>query len=153
SFRTGLQIDMPLLLTVMTIATLGVVNLYSATSCYSDARANIYVSQINWIMVGMLFAIVVVAIDYRFFEQVAVVASLGGLLSLGRVFVLPTDIRGSSRWLQIASFTFQPSEFMKSLVILMVARLFHGETDPEPRTLVDLVLPLGSAVLPAIAVM
>ena len=73
SFRSGLQIDMPLLMGSVAIATLGVVNLYSATSAYlgADQRAglaDIYVSQIYWIVVGFLFGILVAAIDYRHFE-------------------------------------------------------------------------------------
>ena len=38
SFRSGLQIDMPLLISVVAVATLGVVNLYSATSAYMGAE-------------------------------------------------------------------------------------------------------------------
>jgi rod shape determining protein RodA len=101
----------------------------------------------------MLLSIVVVAIDYRFFERLAVVLYLGGFVLLGLVFVLAADIRGSSRWIQIGSFTFQPSEFMKILVILMVARSLHGDTDTEPRSLFDLAPPFLYVLGPAAAVM
>ena len=56
AFRSGPQIDMPLLIIVVAIATIGVVNLYSATSVYIHAGersglADIYVSQVYWIVV------------------------------------------------------------------------------------------------------
>jgi rod shape determining protein RodA len=126
SFRGGPVVDMPLLLSVVAIASLGVVNLYSATSYYVGAGeraglADVYVSQIYWIAVGFLFGILVAVIDYRHFERLASVLYLGGLVALGLVFVLGADIRGSARWIQIGTFTFQPSEFMKILVILTVA--------------------------------
>jgi rod shape determining protein RodA len=158
SYRGGPHVDMPLLLGLVAIATLGVVNLYSATSAYTDAGhrsglADIYVSQIYWIAVGILLAILVSAIDYRFFERIAVLTYLGGLVALGLVFVLAADIRGSSRWIQLGSFYFQPSEFMKIFVILAIAKHLHNEPKTEPRTLLDLALPAGITLAPVIAVM
>lgn len=158
TFRSGPQIDMPLLAAIVLIAILGVVNLYSATSVYLGAAhraglADIYVSQIYWIVVGFLFGIFVAAIDYRHFERLAAFLYLGGLIALGLVFVLGADIRGSARWIQVGTFNFQPSEFMKILVILMVARYLHNDPKTEPRTLVDLAVPIGYTVIPVVAVM
>lgn len=158
SFRSGMQVDMPLLLCIVAIATLGVVNLYSATSVYIDAGkraglAEIYVSQVYWIVVGGLLAITIAAIDYRHFERLAYFFYVGGLISLGLVFVLAADIRGSSRWIQLGSFTFQPSEFMKILVILAVAKTLHDDPKTEPRTLFDLAPAIGLTALPVGLVM
>jgi rod shape determining protein RodA len=157
SFRTGPQIDMPLLLGIVAISTLGVVNLYSATGVYIDTKqaglADIYVSQIYWIVVGTLLGILAAAIDYRHFERMATVFYLGGLISLGLVFVLGADIRGSSRWIRLGSFTFQPSEFMKILLVLAVAKFMHNDPKTEPRTLIDLAPPIALTMIPVIAVM
>jgi rod shape determining protein RodA len=145
-FRRGPAVDMPLLLGVVAIVTLGLVNLYSATSVYADTAtrarlADIYVSQVYWMVVGGLLAILVAAIDYRHYERFAGVLYAGGTLSLGLVFILGSDIRGSSRWIQLGSFTFQPSEFMKVLLVLMIARHVHNDSKTEPRTLIDLAIP------------
>jgi rod shape determining protein RodA len=157
SFRSGLQIDMPLLMGSVAIATLGVVNLYSATSAYlgADQRsglADIYVSQIYWIVVGFLFGILVAAIDYRHFERIIPVLYVGGLVSLALVFVFSAT-RGANRWISIGGFNFQPSEFMKVLVVLMVARHLHNDPKSEARSLVDLVLPALWTFIPVAAVM
>jgi rod shape determining protein RodA len=137
---------MPLLLGVVAIVTLGLVNLYSATSVYLDIQqrtrlADIYVSQVYWIVVGGLLAILVAAVDYRHYERLATVLYAGGLLSLVLVLILGSDIRGSSRWLQFGSFTFQPSEFMKIVLIFAIARHVHNDSKTEPRTLFDLAVP------------
>jgi rod shape determining protein RodA len=157
SFRSGPQIDMPLLLGIVAVATLGVVNLYSATSVFIDTKqaglADVYVSQIYWIVVGVLLAILVAAIDYRHLERLAWVLYLGGLVALALVFVLGADIRGSSRWIRLGSFTFQPSEFMKLLVIIMVAKFLHDDAKTEPRTLFDLAPPVLLTFVPVVAVM
>lgn len=157
SFRSGLQIDMPLLLGVVAIATMGVVNLYSATSPYMGAGeraglADIYVSQIYWIVVGFLLGILVAAIDYRHFERITPVLYIGGLVALALVFVFSAT-RGANRWITIAGFNFQPSEFMKIPVVLMVARHLHNDPKTEARTLVDLVLPAVWTFIPVAAVM
>lgn len=158
AFRSGPQIDMPLLIIVVAIATIGVVNLYSATSVYIHAGersglADIYVSQVYWIVVGGLLAIAVAAVDYRHFERLAYFLYLGGVIALLLVFVLGSDIRGSSRWIQIGSFNFQPSEFMKILLVLVVAKYLHNDPKTEPRNLWDLAVPLALTGVPAALVM
>jgi len=154
SFRGGPQIDMPLLLCSVAIATLGIVNLYSATSVYIEAGrraglADIYVSQVYWLVVGGLLAILAAAIDYRHLERLAYVFYFGGLVALMLVFVLASDIRGSARWIQVGSFNFQPSEFIKILLILVLAKHLHDDARTEPRRWVDLAIPIVLTLVPA----
>jgi rod shape determining protein RodA len=148
---------MPLMLAAVAIVTLGLVNLYSATSVYVESTqhsrlADNYVSQIYWVVVGALLAILAAAIDYRHYERLATFFYVGGMVSLGLVFILGNDIRGSSRWIEIGGFAFQPSEFMKIVVILVVARFVHNDPKLEPRTLVDLLPPIAVVLVPCIAV-
>jgi len=157
-FRGATGVDTPLLLVVMAIVTLGLVNLYSATSVFADDMqrvrlADVYTSQIYWIVVGTLLAIFVASIDYRSFERLAMVSYVGGLLALGLVFVLAKSIRGASRWIAIGSFNFQPSEFMKIVLILAIARWLHNDPKTEPRTLFDLGVPILLTLVPVAAVM
>ncbi|HYJ08251.1 MAG TPA: rod shape-determining protein RodA [Polyangiaceae bacterium] len=157
-FRRGPAVDMWLLLAVVLIVSAGLVNLYSATSVYADTEtrarlADIYVTQVYWMVVGGLLAIFVAAIDYRHYERFAGILYAGGLMSLGLVFILGTDVRGSSRWIQLGSFTFQPSEFMKVLLVLMVARHVHNDNKTEPRTLIDLAIPGLLILVPVVLVM
>jgi len=145
-FRRGPAVDMKLLFAVVVIVTAGLVNLYSATSVYADTEtrarlADIYVSQVYWMVVGGLLAILVAAIDYRHYERFAGILYAGGVFSCGLVFVLGSSTRGAVRWIQLGSFNFQPSEFMKVLLVLMMARHVHNDHKNEPRTLVDLAIP------------
>lgn len=158
SFRSGVHVDMPLLVGVVAIATLGVVNLYSATSPYigsvrRSGLADFYVSQIYWIVVGILCGILVAALDYRNFERLAYFFYAGGVASLCLVFVLGEGTRGATRWFKIGFFNYQPSEFMKVLIILVMAKYLHDDPKTEPRTVVDLVPPLALIALPVGLVM
>jgi rod shape determining protein RodA len=157
SFRAAPLIDMALMLAAVAIVTLGLVNLYSATSVYVESGqrsrlADNYVSQIYWVVVGALLAILAAAIDYRHYERLTTFLYVGGMISLAMVFILGNDIRGSSRWIEIGGFAFQPSEFMKIVVILVVARFVHNDPKLEPRTLVDLLPPLALTAVPCLAV-
>lgn len=147
------RLDWPLFLGVVFVAIAGVVNLYSATSPYMGSIADVYVSQVYWLVVGGLLAILLAVIDYRYLERVAYILYAGGLVALLLVWVLGADIRGSSRWVQIGSFNFQPSEFMKILLILAIARYLADDPKTEPRTLVDLAPPLLLTAVPTALVM
>ncbi len=52
-----------------------------------------------------------------------------GILLLVVVLVAGVTNRGATNWLEIAGFTFQPSEFVKLLFVLSIAALFHEGTN------------------------
>lgn len=157
AFRSNQKVDMPLLLVVVAITSIGVVNLYSATSAYVGASrhaalAGVYVSQIYWIVIGFLFATLLALIDYRHLGRIAPLLYVGGLVSLALLFAIAGDVRGATRWLSFGSFTFQPSEFMKPLVVLMVARHVQNDSKTEAKTLIDLFVPFVIMAVPMFAV-
>jgi rod shape determining protein RodA len=156
--RTRDVLDWPLLIAVLLIALVGVVNLYSATSVAKGGLADLYVTQIYWLVAGGIAAVVVAAIDYRHFERLAYVIYGGGILLLLLVFILGRDIHGAARWIDIGGkqrgFRFQPSEFMKIILAVSLAKYLHD--DPKVpvgpsgggRTLKDLVVPAVLAGIP-----
>jgi rod shape determining protein RodA len=103
--------------------------------------------------VGGLLAIGLSAMDYRFFERIAYVLYAGGIVALLLVWALGADIRGSARWIQIGGFNFQPSEFMKIILILVIARYLHNDPKVEPRTLLDFWRPAALTGVPVALVM
>ncbi len=150
--------DWPLFLVIVAIAIVGVVNLYSATSPYIDdprraGLADVYVQQVYWLVVGGLAGTLAAAIDYRTIQRMAYVLYVGGIASLLLVFVVASDVRGSARWINIGRFAFQPSEFMKILLILAIARRMASDSKAEARTLVDLLPAALLFMLPAALVM
>lgn len=138
------QFDWPLFVTVCAIAVIGVSNLYSATSAplaTDRGLGNLYVQQIYWLVLGAGVAVLVAAIDYRHYERFAWFAYGAGIVLLVLVFLLAPEIRGSQRWIRIGSFSLQPSEIMKMLLIVALAKHLHNDPKTEGRTLKDLVIP------------
>jgi rod shape determining protein RodA len=135
------RFDWPLFIAATLIAVLGVVNLYSATSVYSGSRAELYISQIQWLAIGGAFGGVLLALDYRHLERFGYVLYAFGVFNLILVFVLARDVRGSARWIEFGSFRYQPSEFMKIFLVIALAKYLHDDPRSEGRTLKDLLLP------------
>jgi rod shape determining protein RodA len=146
------QFDWGLFVVVCVIATIGVVNLYSATSSLSGARGELYVQQIYWLALGAGAAVIVAAIDYKYYERYAYVGYGVGLFALFAVFVLGSSIRGTQRWIQIGSFQFQPSDFVKITTAVAVAKRVSMDSHVERWTLRDLLVPGTLVAVPVLLV-
>jgi len=133
--------DWPLFVTVAAVCVIGVTNLYSATSAATSALSELYIQQIYWLTLGAGVAVLIVAIDYRHFERFGYAAYGAGIVLLLLVFLLAPEIRGSQRWIRIGSFSLQPSELMKVVLIVALAKYLHNDPKTEGRTLKDLVIP------------
>lgn len=145
--------DWTLFLTASVLAVVGVINLYSATSVAKGALSDIYIQQVYWLVLGGILASAVAVIDYRHYERLGYVLYGVGIVLLVLVFILGKDIRGSSRWIAIGSFGFQPSEFMKLFLIIALAKYLHDDPRTEARTLKDLVAPSIIAMVPTLLIL
>ncbi len=152
SARIRDHFDWPLFISAALIAVLGVVNLYSATSVYSGARSEFYITQVQWLLVGGILGGMLVAIDYRYLERVGYVLYGFGVFSLALVFVF-SSVRGSSRWIDLGAFRFQPSEFMKLFLVIALAKYLHDDPRSEGRTLKDLAIPAVLTAVPALLIL
>lgn len=119
SFR---DFDWPLLGFVLLICAIGITEIYSATLHTKFAGAHI--RQIYWIIGGIIGMFLMSLINYQaMLEQVhwmyiAAVASLVSVLVFGQKYL------GARRWIKMPGFHFQPSEWVKLILILAMARYF-----------------------------
>ncbi len=147
------QFDWALFLVTAGLAVIGVVNLYSATSVVRASLSDLYVQQVYWLVAGGILGALAAAIDYRHIERYGYAIYGFGVVLLLLVFVLGRDIRGSSRWIQIGSFSLQPSEFMKLFLIVALAKYLHNDPKTEGRKLRDLLVPAAIATVPVFLVL
>src|SRR5438309_3807509 len=119
SFR---DFDWLLLGFVLLICGIGVTEIYSATLHTKFAGAHI--KQIYWILGGVVVMFAVSLVNYQaMLEQVhwmyiASIASLVAVLVFGQKYL------GARRWIKIGGNHFQPSEWVKLILILAVAKYF-----------------------------
>jgi rod shape determining protein RodA len=145
--------DWPLFVTSAAIAVVGVVNLYSATSAASPALRDVYIQQVYWLTLGAGAAVLIAAVDYRYYERYGFIAYGIGVAMLTLVFLLAREIRGSQRWIPIGSFSLQPSELMKLFFIVALAKHLHNDPRTEGRTLKDLIIPCAILSLPLLLIL
>jgi rod shape determining protein RodA len=150
-YRSIRDLDWPLILITLSICALGVLQIYSAThdTIWKDA----WWKQIIWIGAGLVLLWVVTNIDYHtLLGQVYVFYGLS-IVTLIAVFIVGTKVFGSRRWIPIGGgFKLQVSEFVKLVIILLVAR-FMTELKRDDLDWRDLVK-IGALVgLPMLLVM
>jgi rod shape determining protein RodA len=119
SFR---DFDWTLLGFVLLICGIGVTEIYSATLHTKFAGAHI--RQVYWIIGGVIGMFLMSLINYQaMLEQVhwMYIASAGSLMA---VLVFGQKYLGARRWIKMPGFHFQPSEWVKLILILAVARYF-----------------------------
>jgi rod shape determining protein RodA len=148
------RMDWPLFICMVLIALLGVLNLYSATSVFTDPKVSErYISQLYWLLGSGIVGAVLCAVDYRHIERYAYVIYGFGIFSLILVFLFARDVRGSHRWIEFGSFRFQPSEFTKLGLVIALAKYLHDDPKNEGRSLKDLIVPAIITAVPFVLIL
>ena len=143
--------DWNLLLLVGLIAGVGIANLYSATASW-DADVPIYLKQFYWLCLGLLIALAVCLFDYRHLEYFGLlfyVVTLGMLLA---VLLFGKTTMGATRWLDLGVFNLQPSEIMKIVIIITLARYFGEKGRAGGYSLRELAAPFALMGIPVLMV-
>ena len=109
------------------IAAIGVVEIYSTTS-HNPALASQYKRQVYWIILGAIVALVISRVDYHvILEQVPWLYCLS-IAALILLLVRGHSVAGVRRWISLGGvLTFQVSEFVKLVIILVVAALLADQ--------------------------
>ena len=142
------RFDWPLVGMVILIACIGILNLYSITSNGEASGTPYYLKQVFWLLMGLAIMIVIAFVEYRFYSDLAYVFYAAVLFTLVLVFAFGMVTSGAQRWIKIGSFSFQPSEFAKIAVILILAKLFQRPPKREGFSLRELLLPFVLLLLP-----
>src|SRR5712692_10461127 len=114
------DLDWVLIIIALAISAMGVLQIYSATLDTSWKSA--WWKQIIFIAVGLAIMWLAAAIDYHSLMGKVPLLYLLSLVTLVAVLLIGTKIFGSRRWIPVFGFTFQISEFVKLVLILLVAR-------------------------------
>lgn len=114
-----------LLLAVLFLTVFGLVILYSTSAYNGQVRfsdsAYYFKKQFFAMTLGLAAMYLVASVDYHKLKQFAVPAYLLSLLLSGAVLLFGDAYNGSRRWLSIGPLSFQPAEYAKPAVILLLA--------------------------------
>lgn len=138
--------DWVLLLILLAISALGVMQIYSATA--STRFAGDHMKQVYWIMAGLVLLVAFCIYDYHTLLNhipIVYVIAVGLLVA---VLVFGVEVAGARRWFRFGGVSFQVSEPMKLIVILLLARFF-GDMPREGVSTIDIVKVAVAAGIPA----
>jgi rod shape determining protein RodA len=124
------RLDWLLLGATAGLIALGLTVLGDATRLDIAGDPGYYVRrQTVYFAVGVAGMIAMVAIDPNLWRRLKLPLYLGTLSLVALVLVLGTTIRGSTRWITLPGFQFQPSELGKLTVILALAAFVADRRD------------------------
>lgn len=149
-YRSFRDLDWPLLILALIICALGVLQIFSATrdTHWQDA----WWKQILYIGIAVGLMWVVTSIDYHtLLAQVPILYALS-IVALIATLALGKLVFGARRWIHVGGVTFQISEFVKLVIILLVARCL-SELKRDEVSLRDLLKLGGLVGIPTVLVM
>lgn len=138
------KIDIPIVIILIMFMIVSTVVIYSAT--FETRYEGLHIS--NYTIFGILFIpmIALSLLDYRLLvKHFAYILYGVGLLLLLYVHFKGVNLNGATRWINIGSMAFQPSEIMKLAVIMVLAKWLKARNEQPLRFVWDL-LPLCALV-------
>ncbi len=135
-------------ITVFLLCISGLVALYSA-SLHVDAPffKKVFGKQMLWMIVGLLAILIVFFVQRKLLFDGAFVLYWIGIALIIAPYFIGNSVAGANRWIVLGPFHFQPSEFMKIIVIIGVAR-YLSKNDLVISDFKSLIIPLLLALLP-----
>ncbi|MEO6801871.1 MAG: rod shape-determining protein RodA [Granulicella sp.] len=121
SFR---DFDWPLLGMVLMLSVISVLEIKSAT--LHTRFHGFDHKQIGFLVIGLVLMFLMSLIDYHQLIDIAPYAYGVGVASLVIVMLFGTRVLGGKRWISFHGAHFQPSEWIKLVLIVVIARYFWG---------------------------
>jgi len=119
--KISIGVDWLLVLFIIPVLFAGLITMKSFTG-----ESTLFSHQLMWIGISFVFLFSFSFIDFRFLKRTDVLVTLfavfSGLLLL--LFFIGHTAKGAQSWFSIGGFSFQPSDMMKLVVILMLAKYF-----------------------------
>lgn len=134
--------DFSMIIAMLVISAVGILNIYSSTHASTNLRlVNIYKSQLLWVGLGTLVALITSAFTPKFLLRISYPAYFVNLLLLLLVFLVGQKGMGAQRWLVIGPFRLQPSELMKISLVLSLSKWISIHNNEYSLRIKDLIIP------------
>lgn len=124
------RIDWTTVSLYLLLVLIGWLNIYAAI--YNEEHQSIfdlsqrYGKQLLWIGMALVLGIVILLIDFRFYNSFGYVIYILTILTLLAVLIFGVEVNGSKSWFSIGGIAIQPSEFAKFATGLALAKYLSG---------------------------
>ena len=140
------NLHLPLITLITLTCSYGLLVLYSAAG--ASIHPWVYKQLIN-IIVCMPLVALIAFLDIRTIYKSAWILYIIILLMLIGVEILGYTAKGGTRWIDLGIMRIQPSEPTKLVIVIMLARYFHGISEQNANKIQHLILPIIATLLPA----
>jgi rod shape determining protein RodA len=151
-YRSLRDFDWTLIAITLALCGIGVLQIFSATHDNPMWRDSWW-KQIVWIGTGLVFMWVITLIDYHNLMGQTPLLYVLSILGLAATFVLGKTVYGARRWIGVGGFHLQVSEFVKLVIVLLVARYLSDRKGDRSLEGSDLLKLAGLVALPLVLVM
>ena len=149
--RLLVHFDWVIFLLATSLSIIGIINIYSATMM--DSNTNLYEKQLIWFLIGLASLSLVTFINYIHLERLAYPIYILSVTLLLITLIFGHTSSGATRWLNLGFISFQPSEFAKIAIIIILAKYFSTTRIPlKGLSLKGLVWPSVLAFVPFILI-
>lgn len=152
----AVRIDWLVLTLYIILVLVGVIAVYSVEyTSFSEPFFNFsksHMRQLTWFMISLVFGLIILLTDSKFFYSVAYLLYFIGLLLLFATFAVGSNVKGSHSFIKFGSFSFQPGEVCKLFTALAVAR-FLASSETNFKTLKDRLIGTAIALTPAVIIL
>ena len=130
-----MSVDMTLLVLTMVLVGIGVVMIYSASYTVAGEKFGspsfFVVRHLIRLGMGIMCLYITMNIDYHKWAKVDKILLLIGIAALAFLLVNKgvASVNGAKRWIRFAGFSFQPSEFIKLVLVIFMARSLSEKQD------------------------
>ncbi len=148
------KVHTSLLVTIILFAIISVITIYSASLLINDQT--LYIKQIIWYIIGFVLAYIIMTIGNKYIYNHAFILYFMGILALIFILLFAPPINNIRSWFVLPGIgTIQPSEFMKIVLIIVLARVineFHeNNSNPDTKDEFKLILKVvGLTFIPSI---
>lgn len=145
------RLDLNFAFVILALNVIGLINLYSAThGLYSRDRMDLFWLQMMWLCIGWSVYLAMTLVDYKIFIRGAYIFYGLNLAALAAVEVMGKTSLGATRWLDLGFFRYQPSETMKLVMVLILARTFSHRESRDRLGILDLMKPAFLFLIPTV---
>lgn len=145
--------DWVLLAFILCVCAMGILNIYSTGFSAAAGQTPFYLKQMQWVVLGLVFMMFIFFVDYRVIVQYAYIIYGSMIVLLVLVFIIGSASHGAQRWIGGGFFAIQPSELMKVVIIITLARYFDDHKSNEPYKIKELFIPLLIVAVPFVLIL
>jgi len=117
-------VDLNIIIPIILFFIISIISIYSTKKLLPIEYTNLWIKQIIWYIIGIIFAYSTMIFGNKFLYNNAYIFYIIGIISLVLVLFIGVKVNNATCWFKIPFIgTFQPSEFMKIFLIITLSRM------------------------------